>query len=320
MNLAEKSNPLWDLFCLCSLIGIWPRFIEPNLLATTRLCWKVPHLEGDLQGFRIACFSDIHLSSNLSDRFINRLISQIQAFSPHLILFVGDFLIHSAVNESQRLTGLLNQLTAPYGCFAVLGNHDYVSTGTVNVNGEYDIQRMPSSSLEKAVQRLSSSLSLVKRVTDQAKAVPAHPELLDLLHSTPFQLLHNQTQFIAVKRGGLNVCGLGEYMLGRCLPAQAFVDYKIGHPGIILAHNPDSAPLLQDYPGEMILCGHTHGGQINLPWIRHKLALMENPQWYRGLFQLGKKWLYVMRGIAGAMPFRLFARPELVFITMREEK
>ena len=77
--------------------------------------------------------------------------------------------------------------------------------------------------------------------------------------------------------------------------------------------------MLTNYPGEIILCGHTHGGQVNLPWIVDKLTLMENPRFKRGLFKEKNKWMHVTTGLGGILPFRWFAMPEIVSITIARE-
>ena len=124
-----------------------------------------------------------------------------------------------------------------------------------------------------------------------------------------------------IKGAFLNVCGLGEYILGRSLPEIAFRDYDSRYPGIILAHNPDATPHLKNYPGQVILCGHTHGSQINLPWFAKKFTLLENPQYNRGLFKISdNKWMYVNRGIGSLLPFRWFASPELTLLTLQKGK
>jgi len=123
----------------------------------------------------------------------------------------------------------------------------------------------------------------------------------------------------SIKDACLNVCGLGEYSLNKCCPEIAFKTYDVNSPGIVLAHNPDSMPMLMDFPGDIILCGHTHGGQINLPWFWKKFTLLENMQFKKGLFQIHNKWLYVNRGVGSVMPFRWFALPEIALITLEKD-
>lgn len=313
-KLHSLLSKIWDLACCLSIIGIWPRFIEPNMLSINRLRIKIP-LPKELQGFTLLQFSDLHLHA--ANRFTDKILRKIQELRPDMILFTGDFLCFGELADKQGLQRFLNSLSAPYGCYAILGNHDYAQAVSFNEAGDYDTLSQKPYALLKGLKRLWGKLIPTGRVTERARAVPLHQELVALLKKSPFELLHNQTKTVPVKGSALNVTGLGEYMLGRCDPAIAFQGYNPSYPGVVLAHNPDSVPLLEPYPGDLILSGHTHGGQINLPGIWKKYTVMENLAYAKaGLYCLGKKWLYVSRGVGSVLPFRLRSIPELVHITL----
>lgn len=307
---------LWDAWCVCSLIGIWPRFIEPNLITTSYITLKVPKLPKELHGLRILQFSDLHLHPRVPDFFLKHLCRKINRLKPDLIVFTGDFLCFSVLAERERLMRFLSSLQAPYGCYAVLGNHDYQQSVSINDKGEYDVIENSPALISKGFSRLFTTTTLAKKVALRAQAVGQHAELTDLLKKTPFQLLHNQTKLISIKNKALNICGLGEYTLGRLQPEIAFKDYDRQYPGIILAHNPDSIPFLEAYPGEVILCGHTHGGQVNLPWLWKKFTLLENMQFKKGLHKVKDKWAYINRGIGSVLQFRWFSPPEILLLTL----
>jgi uncharacterized protein len=310
------TDLLWDLWCIISVVGIWPRFIEPNLLQVTKLHIQIPNLPKDLEGLKILQFSDIHLNQQTHLFFLNKLIRKINKLKPDIIVFVGDFLCYSELKDQERLQSFLCSLSAPHGCFAVLGNHDYSQCVSINKDGEYDVIEKGSSQITQGFSRLFSNTKLAKAFTNRIKNVPLNEQLLSLIKKTPFELLHNSTKIIPFKGSHINLCGLGEYTLGRSLPQQAFQSYNPQFPGIVLAHNPDSIPGLQKYPGDLILCGHTHGGQVNLPWMWKKFTLLENMQYKHGLLKENDKWIYISRGVGSVMPFRWFAMPEIVFITL----
>lgn len=309
----------WDAWCCASGIGIWPRYIEPRLLEITRLALPIPNLPSELVGLKILHFSDLHWNGQFSSFLQKKFIRKIHSLQPDLIIFTGDFLCRSQLEDQEGLKSILESLKAKIGCFAVLGNHDYARFVTVNTRGDYDIE-IPSIStnISKGFKRLFRSVSLTKRVTPQAQEVGLHEGLMDLLKQTPFQVLNNTTQLIAHQGSWLNICGLEEYTLGRFNPDIAFKNYDIRYPGIILSHNPDTIHILRNYPGNVILSGHTHGGQVNLPGIWKRFTLMEHPQFKRGLKSLGDKWAYINRGISSVMKFRWFAAPELTVITLQK--
>lgn len=323
MDLIKKKTGspfLWDLFCMTSIIGIWPRFIEPHLIFNTRLKISIPKLPKDLQGFKILQISDLHLNQHSSDSFHDKLIAKCTALKPDLIVFTGDFICYSNLEDRERLKYLLQRFKAPYGCYAILGNHDYASFVSINHKGEYDVIAPPSSSsLSRAFSRLAESTTLTKTTTDQAKAISFHSDLMRTIQESPFVLLHNETKTITVKATKLNITGLGEHCLAKTDAAKAFKNYDKDYPGIILLHNPDGAPHLQDCPGDIILSGHTHGGQVNLPWMWKKFTLLENMKFKKGLIKLFDKWLYINRGLGSVLPFRWFSPPEILLLTLEAE-
>lgn len=317
-NSQKKiCNPiLWDLFCISTVVGIWPRFIEPKVISTTRLNLPIRNLPKPFDGFKILQISDLHFSPNSTDSFLDRLVNKCKALKPDLITLTGDFLCYGQLLEPQRLSAFLNRFKAPYGCFAVLGNHDYSSCVSINSDGDYDIVKPTTSSLGRALQRLYTNVTLTKRTTDSAKNTPLHEELVSLIKRSPFHLLHNTTESICIEKTKLNITGFGEYILGRIDTQAAYQNYDPSYPGIILLHNPDGAPLLHNHYGDIILSGHTHGGQVNLPWLWKKFTLLENMDFKKGLVKNHGKWLYINRGIGSVMPFRWFSKPEILLLTL----
>ncbi len=310
-------NWFWDTWCVCSLIGIWPRFIEPNLLSVNKLDVSIDGLCSGLSGLKILQLSDLHWDAHFSDAFKQKILFKIEQLQPDLIIFTGDFLIQSRLEKPESLLQFLNSLKAKYGCYAVLGNHDYANYVTINATGDYDVpDQHATTHISNGFKRLFNSVALTKKISQKAQQTQIHEKLVDLLKHSPFRLLHNSSELLSINGCQLNICGVGEYTLGRSLPDEAFKNYNKDYPGIVLAHNPDSIPALLNYPGELILSGHTHGGQINLPIIWKKFTRLENPQFKRGLKKIAGKMIYINRGVGSGLQFRWFSPPELTLFTL----
>lgn len=81
---------------------------------------------------------------------------------------------------------------------------------------------------------------------------------------------------------------------------------------ILLAHSPDLVPALATNQFDLVLCGHTHGGQIRLPVVGALSTATETKIYDKGLFTLGNTKLYVNRGIGTALlPLRFLCPPEV---------
>lgn len=317
----KKSQTIWDLWCIFSVIGLWPRFIEPNLLKITPLTIKIPLLPKDLKGFKILQFSDLHWNGKFSKILAKKLVKKIASCKADLIVFTGDFICRSQLENKDKLIELLNQISAPFGCYAVLGNHDYSHFVTINQEGDYDVEeKNDSSDILRGFKRLFNFSMLSKKFTLRMKKLSYHLELIDLLKETPFQLLNNETRQINVKETQLNICGLEEYTTGKLDPKAAFEKFNKNFPGIVLTHNPDAIKILSEYPGDITLSGHTHGGQINIPWMWKKFTRIENLEFKRGYKRLiNHKQAYINRGVSSMMKFRWGSIPELTLITLQEE-
>lgn len=314
--LSAAARYTWDLWCALSVVGIWPRYIEPNLLATNVLRLQVAHLHPDLQGLRLIQFSDLHLHPGVSDRFLGKIVDNILRAQPDIILFTGDFLCNGQLEQAERLQNFLCALEAKYGCYAILGNHDFEKPLSVDLqSGDYDIvAELPL--VKRISQRFFHTVKLSKKVTPQAQNITPHPELLELLSYTPFTTLENATVQLQIGQARFNLCGLGEYMAGRADIAKAFANWDETATGVILAHNPDCLSLLDQAPPALVLCGHTHGGQVNLPWLWKRFTLLEIESLRRGLQRWNNRWVYTNRGVGSVLPFRLGSFPEVLLVVL----
>jgi predicted MPP superfamily phosphohydrolase len=100
---------------------------------------------------------------------------------------------------------------------------------------------------------------------------------------------------------------------------RALRNVPAGVPRVLLAHAPDIADKVRDAPFDLVLVGHTHGGQINLPgisgaWLKGGAAR----HYVHGFYEVSGSPMYVNRGIGTtSLPFRLGARPEVTHFTLR---
>lgn len=313
-------NLLWDAFCTASIVGIWPRYIEPNLLFTTAIDIFLRDLPKELDGFKIAQLSDLHFHKKIKDSFLRKILFKMEKFRPDLLVITGDFLCHSRLEDAFRLENFLRSLKVPYGTFAVFGNHDYSHYLKIDEEGDYATGPSPHSTIVKGFSRLICVKKPTGKLKPEVKNIQIHQSLKNLLENCKVRCLENQTERIKIGKAQLNITGIGEHMAARAIPAKAFKQYNLQFPGIVLVHNPDAIPSLQKFPGDLILCGHTHGGEINIPFLVDRLCTLENPQFRKGLHQLGKKNAYINRGIGGVQAFRWFSPPEFVIFTLKRGK
>jgi predicted MPP superfamily phosphohydrolase len=97
---------------------------ERHRVGVTRAMLPVSGLPTALDGLRVALLTDFHLTDDASAGDIQRAIDLARAETPDLIVLGGDYITQQDRRFMGRCADLLQTLTAPFGVFGVLGNHD----------------------------------------------------------------------------------------------------------------------------------------------------------------------------------------------------
>ena len=82
-------------------------------------------------------------------------------------------------------------------------------------------------------------------------------------------------------------------------------------PIILLAHNPDTKDQLGQHPWDLMLSGHTHGGQVMIPFAGPRYAPVVDTRFVAGLKPWGAKQIFVTRGVGNIYGARFRCRPEV---------
>ncbi|UQZ33267.1 metallophosphoesterase [Paenibacillus sp. PK3_47] len=140
-----------------------------------------------------------------------------------------------------------------------------------------------------------------------------------LFQSAGFTVLRNQS--FLIRQGGavMAVAGLDDLLQSTPDPVAALKDVPEGTFTLLLMHEPDYADTAEGYPVHLQLSGHSHGGQIRLPFVGAPYTPYGSLKYISGLYYTAKKLpVYVNRGFGETyMPFRLLCRPELTILTLR---
>ncbi|MEH7382344.1 metallophosphoesterase [Bacillus sp. JJ1533] len=141
----------------------------------------------------------------------------------------------------------------------------------------------------------------------------------NLMNQTGFTLLMNTSEEVYVDDSKISIVGLDDVMLGRPNFEQAFKDVDSSSFTILLAHEPDIADRAEEVGAHMQLSGHSHGGQIQLPFVGPLITPPLGSIYYEGDHLIGpnKMFLYVNRGLGTTrLPLRFLAKPEISVFTL----
>jgi predicted MPP superfamily phosphohydrolase len=243
-----------------------------------RAAFNVAGLPPELNGFRIAQITDVHVDIRTNGKKLERYIEAVNREAPDLIIFCGD-LVSSGTGYIDQGASALGMLKAKYGVFACLGDHDYFSD-----------PEMVASRLE---------LNGITVLRDESKVIKAGGWEISLTGVTNVYrkpAIPGKVQALEQNRprGGLD---------------------------IFYTHQPSNwivgSAAASGY--NLVLAGHTHGGQVAFPLPGFILTGSSFETHYvTGVFKQGNTWINICNGLGLTLaPIRYQAPAEATIIEIK---
>jgi predicted MPP superfamily phosphohydrolase len=266
-------------------LALYSTTISRHWIEITHPEIRIAGLPAAFDGLRIAQLSDIHLDEYTEPFFLHHVIDQINQLRPDIVLLTGDYVSygistkHFAIGAAWHCAKMLTGIECKQ-VYAVLGNHDVF--------------------------------------VDER-------EVMKALRDNGIVVLDNAN--VPIERAGQRfwLAGVDDPVMGDPKPELAIppaIRDLPNEPVILMCHAPDYADDLLAYPSgqsvSLMLSGHTHGGQVRLPFFGAMQLPGMGKKYVEGLFSFGKMQLYVNRGIGTVgVPFRLDCPPEITLMTLR---
>ncbi len=137
-------------------------------------------------------------------------------------------------------------------------------------------------------------------------------EVTRLYDSAGIVLLRNEALDLTTPRGNtLRLIGLGDWTEADEHPELCMQPRSVTNrpPVILLSHNPESRHALKNYAWDLMLAGHTHGGQIGNPFTGKPISLRSDMA--GGLYEEDNRYVFVSRGVGNIGGLRFFCPPEI---------
>lgn len=280
-RVTTRRNFLWLTAGSAAGLAFYAGEISRHELQIVYSTITIPQLPDTFAGYKIVQISDFHFQEFTEAAFLEGVVRRVNEVTPDLVVMTGDFV--SSKPLPQRFS-----VPMAYHCAEVLSRIECPQRYAIL--GNHDV------------------LVGTHAVTDAL-----------VTHGIP--VLANSS--VTLDRDGrrLWLAGTADVLEGRpnlaaALPAARNPDQE---PLILLAHEPDYADHVVGHQISLLLSGHTHGGQIRIPFLPPLLLPEMGTRYVEGLFRLHDGMqLYVNRGIGAVnLPFRFRCPPEISVITLQ---
>ena len=264
-------------------VAVYPMSIATRHFEITRRTFAVRDLPPELAGLRIVQLSDIHHGPWIPIQHVRTIVATANALNPDVILLTGDY-VHRSAAYITPVVNELAKLRAAIGIVGVLGNHDWWEDGPL---------------MQREFARVGITL-----IDNGRRFVTPQRQLVE--HAT----------------AGLCLAGVGDLYTDTQRYDTALGGVSDDIPRLLLSHNPDVAedPALavHGYRVDLMLSGHTHGGQIYIPGIGSPIVPSQFGEKYaRGLVQGPVCPVFISRGLGHTvLPVRVGVRPEMAVIQL----
>jgi predicted MPP superfamily phosphohydrolase len=143
-------------------------------------------------------------------------------------------------------------------------------------------------------------------------------EVQQTLEARGVKFIVNRSAVLRRGNATLNLIGVDELYRGTPDVAAAFAGIDETRPCLGLSHHPDVIDLVEDRRLDLLVCGHTHGGQIRFPFFGAIVVPSQHEDLYAaGFRRLRNVLIYVSRGIGSIPPLRILCRPEVATFVLR---
>jgi predicted MPP superfamily phosphohydrolase/dolichol kinase len=321
-----RVSTLCLLAGLCLLgIRIYATHIEPYDL---KLRTVTIYSDKVVKPFRILHMSDIQ--TDKVGKYEEDVFKLANDVCPDLILCTGDFVqtrsVEAAKPEFDKLVGLFNATNPPYGTWAVLGDVDWRLRSILGGHPPAKLaERESDVSADVASEDpplLHADGFLPYYINGIRTLQPGGQFDVGYLH-----ILENKSISLVTDAGTFDILGLSNPLSKDDKSAGGVISGWLANTDtnafrIVLGHSPDYVLSAQNLPIDLCLAGHTHGGQIRLPFIGPLVTLSKVPRnLARGYHDVGRTHLNVSAGIGsehadGIPPIRIHCPPEMTLIEL----
>lgn len=256
--------------------------VEPNRLTVKRVEIKIGHLPEAFNGTKIAQISDIHFGEYLGADHVRSVVREVNALEPDVVVFTGDLATFPGTVERKPREEAATRVVPAGPIMAELKG----PLGRFSVLGNHDVKTDPTL-------------------------------LTEVLTQNGMAVLRNKS--VPVERAGQRiwVAGIDDFFAGPVNIPRTLSGIPKGEVVVALAHEPDLADAVAKFPIDLQLSGHSHGGQVRIPFIGAPVLPPMGEKYPLGFYRIRNLQLYTNPGVGVVgLPIRFDCPPEITLVTL----
>lgn len=263
------------IILIIALIIAYGFLIEPKLITVKEHKITVNNLPDNFNGFKIVHISDLHYGRMFDEDRLKKLVNSINEQKPDIVVLTGDLIdkdTNMTIDEANKISAELNKINSTSGKYAISGNNDLKFDEWTNIitNGGFIDLNNTYDTIYKDGYQ-NIFIAGASTLQDKQSINDKVKTSIDYLNSFD-------------KNGPV---------------------YKI-----LLLHEPDVIDDINVNPFDLILAGHSHAGQVRLPFIGAIYLPDGAKKYYESYYKLKNSDLYISNGLGVSdFNFRLFNTP-----------
>ena len=257
---------------------LYSRFIATSGLNVKEYKVVNDKITDEYHGLKIVHLSDIHFGSTITENDLDHLVNKVNELNPDIVVITGDIIDERISYDKNILIDYLKKIQSKLGKFAISGNHDL------------PLDDFNSIVEESGFTNLDNTYKLIYANSNK-------PIIISGISSN-----YSDSSNIDTKTAKFD-----NYI------ANLTDDIKPIY-SILLIHEPDFIDSLNIDNYDLILAGHSHGGQVKLPLIKKLYTPYGAKKYYDEYYKVNQTDLYISSGLGTSkLKFRLFNRPSINF-------
>lgn len=264
----------------CIGFPLYAAEVSRHEISLERHSIQLNRLPDSFRGFKVVQVSDFHYAEYTEPYFLRDIVNQINRLDPDAVFLNGDYITDGSLFSQAHTKQFA------YTCAEILSK--------INCPLRYAVLGNHDSTF-------------------------ALPAVLDALNIHGFTVLNNR--YVPLERDGRRIwiAGTGDAIcrkmdIDKAIPPAPITN---GEPILLMVHEPDVLPLVARHNVDLMLSGHTHGGQVRFPFVPPFHLPPLGRKYVEGIFRHGPTQLYVNRGVGTVgLPVRFNCPPEIAILTL----